>query len=68
MTATRHGPLFLAGLGALPLCAAPSLALGAHPAPLATAAEALVALLAPELTATPLVVTNGSAIRHSATA
>ncbi|WP_217237880.1 hypothetical protein [Streptomyces sp. AC555_RSS877] len=67
MTATRHGPLSLAGPGALLLCAAPSLAPGARPAPPATVAAALVAVLAPELAGTWLVVRNGTAIRHCAT-
>ncbi|MEU0941581.1 iron ABC transporter permease [Streptomyces canus] len=39
--AFRHIPLFLAGLVALALCAALSLALGARPVPLSTVADAL---------------------------
>ena len=39
--ARRHVPVFLAGLGALALCAALSLALGARSVPLSTVADAL---------------------------
>lgn len=39
--ALRHIPILLAGLGALTLCAALSLALGARPVPLSTVADAL---------------------------